>query len=322
MYEDRVARQYKPLHLIGLGAFAKVYLAVDTRTLEKCAVKVIPKINPEDRTDQTKRIKNEIEIHKVLRHPFIVQLYDVIETPENFYLIMEYVDGCSLIDDVNTNGLYTESEAANIFAQIIIALEYLHSKHNLIHRDLKAENIMITHNKLVKIIDFGLSCRSNSKDVSERCGSLSYASPEIVLGKKYTTSHDIWSCGIVLYAIVCGHIPFEDEEVQIHMFNILNQEVEIPDTISPELESLIRGMLEKFFKNRFRLDQIINQPWLINKIREWREKLQVNNRKMQQRRKNRSHSLVTFFKQKTKMHDPILDANLYNNENLFRNNCN
>lgn len=157
------------------------------------------------------RVSREIKILKLARHPNIVQLYEIIETPRQLYLITEYVPGGELFDYIVANRRLKEEEACKFFQQIISGIEYLHEL-GIVHRDMKPENLLLDHAGQIKLVDFGLSnTYTGDETLRTACGSPCYAAPEMISGEPYHGSKvDVWSCGVILFAMVCGYLPFED----------------------------------------------------------------------------------------------------------------
>jgi 5'-AMP-activated protein kinase catalytic alpha subunit len=156
------------------------------------------------------RVAREIHILKLIRHPNIIQLYEIIETPKQLYLIMEFAEGGELFDHIVSKNRLDEDEACEFYQQIIDGIEYIHELH-VVHRDLKPENLLLDANKNIKIADFGLSNTYKKGELLKTaCGSPCYAAPEMIAGKKYEgVNVDIWSSGVVLFAMICGYLPFE-----------------------------------------------------------------------------------------------------------------
>lgn len=166
---------------IGKGTFGKVKLGVHNLTNERVAVKILEKDKIQDVND-VERVAREIHILKMIRHPNIIQLYEIIETPKQLYLIMEYANGGELFDYIVKNQRVKEPQALQFFHQIIGGVEYLH-KLNIVHRDLKPENLLLDHNLNIKIVDFGLSnTYKNGETLKTACGSPCYAAPEMIAG--------------------------------------------------------------------------------------------------------------------------------------------
>lgn len=195
---------------LGKGTFGKVRVGTHLQTNQKVAVKILEKDKIVDSAD-VDRVAREIHILKILRHPVVVQLYEIIETEKELYLIMEYARGGELFEHIVSHQRIKEKEAAKLLQQIVSGIEYLH-KLGICHRDLKPENLLMDDYNNIKIVDFGLSnMYKDGELLKTACGSPCYAPPEMVAGKKYKgLPADIWSCGVILFAMVCGYLPFED----------------------------------------------------------------------------------------------------------------
>jgi 5'-AMP-activated protein kinase, catalytic alpha subunit len=198
---------------IGEGTFGKVKIAVHIPTGEKVAVKVLEKSRIKEQAD-IRRVNREIKILKKTRHPNVIQLYEVLDTQNSVYLIMENADGGEMFDFIVAHRHVPESQACIFFHQIIDGVEVLH-QNEITHRDLKPENLLLKSTPngwLIKIVDFGLSnTHDGGRLLSTACGSPCYAAPEMIAGKKYVGPlADIWSMGVILFALVCGYLPFED----------------------------------------------------------------------------------------------------------------
>ena len=197
---------------IGKGTFSTVKLGENIKTKEKVAIKILNKEKIKANEDLV-RIKREIKILSMMDHPNIIKTYKITENEKNYYIIMEYCDGGELFNYIVEKEKLDENEASMFFFQLINALEYIHSL-GIAHRDLKPENLLLVENKIIKIIDFGLSNYFNGeKKLETPCGSPSYASPEIIKGENYNGfSIDIWASGIIMFAMLCGYLPFDDDE--------------------------------------------------------------------------------------------------------------
>ena len=196
---------------MGKGTFGKVKLAHEISTGEKVAIKILEKDRIIDVAD-VERVSREIHILKLIRHPNIIQLYEIIETPKQLFLIMEYMQNGELFDYIVEKKRLDEREACQIFQQIISGIEYIH-KLNIVHRDLKPENLLLDYDKTIRLVDFGLSNTYKKEErLKTACGSPCYAAPEMIEAKKKYEPLlvDIWSCGVILYAMLCGSLPFED----------------------------------------------------------------------------------------------------------------
>jgi len=247
---------------IGSGGFAKVYLSIHIPTNSKVAIKILNKILFKNDKINTIRFKKEVQILKKVKHSNIARLYEVIETPQKIYLVMEYCPNGELLDYILNHRFLDELTARHFFQQYINALHYLHSQ-NICHRDIKPENLLLDRYKNIKLIDFGISTFYNNKNLlSSPCGTIIYAPPEMHLNNKYSgILSDIWNCGIVLYAMVCGYLPFCDENDDINVQNIVKGKYDIPDYLSPSLKDLIKHLLEVDPMKRYDLDQIISHQW-------------------------------------------------------------
>ena len=209
------------------------------------------------------RIQREIEIMKKARHPFITELYEVYENDDFVFLVMEYSPNGTILNHIRDIGAYSEHESAVIFSQLILAMKHLQRSCNVAHRDLKAENILFDIHQNIRVIDFGLSNSPNDDNLmNTQCGSLDYASPEMILGKQYIYSSDIWSAGVVLFAMTTGHLPFEDSNMSRLAQRIIFKEIDYPTNLSRDLLDLLKKMLVKDPNQRINLDEIMRHPWL------------------------------------------------------------
>lgn len=253
---------YVLMKTIGEGTFGKVKLGTHILTGERVAVKVLEKERIVDIAD-VERVAREIHILKLIRHcRHIIQLYEIIETPRQLYLIMEYACGGELFDYIVQHGRAEEREACRFFHQILAGVERVHAM-NVVHRDLKPENLLLDDRGDIKIVDFGLSnTHEDDQLLQTACGSPCYAAPEMIAGQRYVPCRvDIWSCGVILFALVCGYLPFEDQNHAELYKKILNADYEMPDFVSPEVADLIRGVLTTDPEKRLTLDGIRQHVW-------------------------------------------------------------
>ena len=209
---NKMIDDYIIKNTIGKGTFSTVKLGEHIKTKQKVAIKILNKEKIKEKED-LERIKREIKILQMMDHPNIIKTYKISENAKNYYIIMEYCDGGELFNYIVEKEKLDENEASMFFYQLISALEYIHSL-GITHRDLKPENLLLVNNKIIKIIDFGLSNYFNGeKQLETPCGSPSYASPEIIKGEAYNGFNiDIWASGIILFAMLCGYLPFDDDE--------------------------------------------------------------------------------------------------------------
>ena len=260
---------YKMIKLLGKGSYGEVKLAIDKITLKKYAIKMYPKKILES-PKKKNNIENEITILKKLDNINIMKLYEVIKTDKYQYLIMEYIEGISLLDIIKKekNHYLEEKRALKIFKQIIQAINYCQSK-NICHRDIKLENILTIKNDIVKLIDFGFAVITDKETYQTLlCGSPSYMAPEIVKKEKYIAQYsDIWSLGVLLYSMLYGRFPFKGKTQKELFENIKNCEVEFPNYI--KINEKIISLFKKIFVispiQRPSLNEILNE---INSIGE------------------------------------------------------
>ncbi|WLF81147.1 Serine/threonine-protein kinase hsl1 [Lodderomyces elongisporus] len=282
---------------LGRGSTGRVRLAKNVETGQLAAVKIVPKSNfrklenpkykrhsrdsqaqgqsqgqgqvagDNDNSEDLHRlpygIEREIIIMKLISHPNIMGLYDVWENKNDLYLILEYIEGGELFDYLIKKGRLHESEAVNYFKQIINGINYLH-QFNICHRDLKPENLLLDFNKNIKIADFGMAALEIKERLLETsCGSPHYASPEIVAGKTYHGApSDIWSCGIILFALLTGHLPFDDENIRKLLLKVQSGKFIMPHELSWEAKDLISKMLKVNPAERISMAGILSHPLL------------------------------------------------------------
>ena len=248
---------------LGQGTFSKVCQGTHMPTGEKVAIKIMSKDQIKEKSDQI-RIEKEINIQKKLHHQNIVQQYAIIETQTTIYIISEYCSGGELFDYIVSKRKLYEVEACRIYQQLISGLEYLH-KQRICHRDLKPENLLFDSKHILKIADFGLSNDYHKGKLSTPCGSPCYAAPEMVTGKKYSgSSVDIWSSGIVLYTMVCGFLPFEDDNQNILFGKIAKGLFSLPSFLSSSCKDLLKKILVTDPKKRYGFEEIKHHPWFMS----------------------------------------------------------
>lgn len=257
---------------LGRGATGRVLLATHQSTGQKAAVKVVSKSELQEDEGQGKSsddaglpygIEREIIIMKLLTHPNVLRLYDVWETSKALYLVLEYVEGGELFDLLVERGPLQEQEAIKYFRQIILGTAYCHAL-GICHRDLKPENLLLDANLNVKLADFGMAAlESNDKLLETSCGSPHYAAPEIVSGLKYHGSaSDVWSCGVILFALLTGRLPFDDENIRNLLLKVQAGSFEMPYEISVEAQDLIAKMLTVDPEMRIKTGNILSHPLL------------------------------------------------------------
>lgn len=276
---------------IGAGSMGKVKLAKNLETGEQVAIKIVPRQSTDEhrsdrdreRADHSKEVRTarEAAIVTLLNHPYICAMRDVERTNYHWYMLFEYVNGGQMLDYIISHGRLKEKQARKFGRQIASALDYCH-RNSIVHRDLKIENILISKTGDIKIIDFGLSNLFSPRNhLKTFCGSLYFAAPELLQARQYTGPEvDIWSFGIVLYVLVCGKVPFDDQSMpQLHA-KIKKGVVDYPTWLSPgesrllpsiciitltyplECKNLISRMLVTDPKSRAGLGEILNHPWI------------------------------------------------------------
>ncbi|KAF9966796.1 Protein kinase [Mortierella alpina] len=251
---------YMLLETLGVGSFGKVKRAVHSLTGHTVAIKIINK-NKVVNQDMFARVKREIQYLKLLRHPHIIKLYEVISTPTSIYMVIEYAGG-ELFNYIVDNTRLSEDEARRFFQQIVCAIEYCH-RHKIVHRDLKPENLLLDPSMNVKIADFGLSNIMTDGDfLKTSCGSPNYAAPEVISGKLYAGPEvDVWSCGVILYVMLCGRLPFDDDYIPLLFKKINGGIYSLPSFLSPETKYLLTSMLVVDPLKRITIAEIRQNAW-------------------------------------------------------------
>ncbi|XP_004526414.1 SNF-related serine/threonine-protein kinase [Ceratitis capitata] len=265
-YDGKIAGLYDLEETLGSGHFAVVKLARHVFTGAKVAVKVVDKTKLDEISKA--HLFQEVRCMKLVQHPNVVRLYEVIDTPTKLYLVLELGDGGDLYDYIMKHeGGLSEEYARKYFKQILKAITYCHQLH-VVHRDLKPENVVFFEKiGVVKLTDFGFSNKfSPGQKLETFCGSLAYSAPEILLGDSYDApAVDIWSLGVILYMLVCGQPPFEKANDSETLTMIMDCKYTVPPQISSQCKQLISSMLVRDPKNRATLEQIAAHPW-VNEI--------------------------------------------------------
>ncbi|CAJ1343176.1 unnamed protein product [Effrenium voratum] len=260
---------YKISNTLGVGTFGKVKMAEHTLTGQKVAIKIINKRKMEH-MNMHEKIRREIQILQFLKHPHVIRLYELLDTPSDIFMVMEYVPGGELFDHIVHKLKLQEDEARRFFQQILSGVEYCH-QCMVTHRDLKPENLLLDSNLHVKIADFGLSnTMRDGEFLKTSCGSPNYASPEVVTGKAYVGPEvDVWSGGVVLYALLCGTLPFDDENVPNLFRKIKHGNFTLPGHLSSEAKDLIVQMLVVDPTRRITFAQIRKHSWFQKDLPEY-----------------------------------------------------
>uniref|UniRef100_T1HW13 SNF-related serine/threonine-protein kinase n=1 Tax=Rhodnius prolixus TaxID=13249 RepID=T1HW13_RHOPR len=262
-YDGKIAGLYDLETTLGRGHYAVVKMARHVFTGEKVAVKVIDKSKLDGLSKE--HLFQEVRCMKLVQHPNVVRLYEVIDTQTKLYLVLELADGGDLYDYIMRHeaGL-SEPQAREYFGQIVRAISYCHRLH-VVHRDLKPENVVFFERAgVVKLTDFGFSnkfCPGQKLETS--CGSLAYSAPEILLGDSYDApAVDVWSLGVILFMLVCGQAPFQEANDSETLTMIMDCKYNISNHVSDACKRLIGRMLVRDPERRATLDEIASDPWL------------------------------------------------------------
>ena len=305
----KIIGDYYLKQTIGSGTFSKVKLGINKYSNEKVAIKLLKKSKIIEK-DDLERILREMSIYKEISHENVIEVFNMFETNEYYMIIMKYYEGGELFNYIVDNDRLSEEESAFFFYQIINGVEYIHSK-GITHRDLKPENLLLDKEKKLKIIDFGLSNYFNGENLLKTpCGSPCYASPEMVSGNKYSGFKiDIWAIGIILYAMLCGYLPFEDDDNNILFQKILNCKLEYPRFLSKLSIDIINKILVTDPNKRFTIKDIKKHNFYLlgKKIYEERFKLNLNS--------NNEFERKSYTANHTNENLPISDINNDNIEN-------
>ncbi|KAF9518334.1 hypothetical protein BS47DRAFT_336864 [Hydnum rufescens UP504] len=277
---------YSMTKTLGAGSMGKVKLAEHTVSGEKLAIKIVPRVPPPSPSKPSKhaqgqspsyvasqaakeaskeiRTMREASMSMLLYHPYICGMREMILTPHHHYMVFEYVNGGQMLDYIISHGRLRERVARKFARQIGSALEYCH-RNSVVHRDLKIENILISQTGNIKIIDFGLSNLYDPiSHLSTFCGSLYFAAPELLNAKIYTGPEvDVWSFGVVLYVLVCGKVPFDDQSMPALHAKIKRGLVEYPVWLSAEIKHLLSRMLVTNPNARASLPEVLSHPWMV-----------------------------------------------------------
>uniref|UniRef100_A0A182MR70 non-specific serine/threonine protein kinase n=1 Tax=Anopheles culicifacies TaxID=139723 RepID=A0A182MR70_9DIPT len=252
---------YRLERTLGKGQTGLVKLGVHCVLGKKVAIKII---NREKLSESVlMKVEREIAIMKLIDHPHVLGLTDVYENRKYLYLVLEHVSGGELFDYLVKKGRLTPKEARKFFRQIISALDFCHS-HSICHRDLKPENLLLDDKNNIKIADFGMASLQPAGSMLETsCGSPHYACPEVIRGEKYDGRRaDVWSCGVILYALLVGALPFDDDNLRQLLEKVKRGVFHIPHFVPPDCQSLLKGMIEVNPEKRLTLAEINKHPWV------------------------------------------------------------
>ncbi|KAF5782253.1 putative protein kinase CAMK-CAMKL-CHK1 family [Helianthus annuus] len=261
--ENILMERYELGRLLGQGTFAKVYFARNLTTGQSVAIKVIDK-EKVIHVGLVNQIKREISIMKLVRHPNILQLYEVMATKTKIYFALEYAKGGELFDKV-ANGKLKEQTARRYFHQLIDAVDFCHSR-GVYHRDLKPENLLLDENEDLKVSDFGLSALAESKRedglLHTACGTPAYVAPEVITRRGYDGDKaDVWSCGVILFVLLAGYLPFHDSNLVEMYRKIGKSEFRFPSWLQADVRKLISRILDPNPVNRITIPKIKENAW-------------------------------------------------------------
>ncbi|CAL5060938.1 unnamed protein product [Urochloa decumbens] len=256
--------KYELGRTIGEGTFAKVRIAKNMETGEHVAIKIIDKAKVQ-KHKLVEQIRREICTMKLIQHPNVVRLYEVMGSKTRIYIILEFIMGGELHDIVATSGRLKEDEARRYFQQLINAVDYCHSR-GVYHRDLKLENLLLDINGNLKISDFGLSAISdqvkNDGLLHTTCGTPNYVAPEVIDDKGYDGAlADLWSCGVILFVLLAGYLPFEDDNIASLYKKISEAQFACPSWFSAGAKRLITKILDPNPSTRIKVPQVLKDPW-------------------------------------------------------------
>nr|XP_056706689.1 serine/threonine-protein kinase BRSK2 isoform X4 [Euleptes europaea] len=253
---------YRLEKTLGKGQTGLVKLGVHCVTCQKVAIKIV---NREKLSESVlMKVEREIAILKLIEHPHVLKLHDVYENKKYLYLVLEHVSGGELFDYLVKKGRLTPKEARKFFRQIISALDFCHS-HSICHRDLKPENLLLDEKNNIRIADFGMASLQVGDSLLETsCGSPHYACPEVIRGEKYDgRKADVWSCGVILFALLVGALPFDDDNLRQLLEKVKRGVFHMPHFIPPDCQNLLRGMIEVDSSKRLTLEHIQKHIWYI-----------------------------------------------------------
>lgn len=256
-------QRYELGRQLGQGTFAKVYYARNLKTGMGVAIKVIDK-EKILKVGMIEQIKREISVMRLVRHPNVVELYEVMASKTKIYFVIEYAKGGELFSKV-AKGKLKEDVARKYFQQLISAVDYCHSR-GVYHRDLKPENLLLDENGNLKVSDFGLSalaeCKRQDGLLHTTCGTPAYVAPEVISRKGYDGSKaDIWSCGVVLYVLLAGYLPFHDSNLMEMYRKIGKGEFKFPNWFGPEVRRLLSKILDSNPSSRISMTKIMDNSW-------------------------------------------------------------
>lgn len=263
---EPIEKYYDLADVLGSGTFSVVRKGIHLKTKEVFAVKCIDKKGVEDKSEM---IQTEIDILRRVRHPYIISLKEMFETPTHIYLVMELVTGGEVFDKIVERGAYSEKHASKLIREVLDAIAYLH-KNGVVHRDLKPENLLYVNDSPdsdIKLADFGLSkIVGNSMLLNTACGTPGYVAPEVLKCVGYDKAVDLWSVGVILYILLCGFPPFYDENTSVLFEQIMLGKYQFTspywDHVSDSAKDLVRHLLVVDPAKRYTAQEALHHPWI------------------------------------------------------------
>lgn len=259
----RVGR-YELGRTLGEGTFAKVKFARNTETGENVAIKILDK-EKILKHKMIGQIKREISTMKLIRHPNVIRMFEVMASKTKIYIVLEFVTGGELFDKIAAKGRLKEDEARKYFQQLINAVDFCHSR-GVYHRDLKPENLLLDANGILKVSDFGLSALPQQvrEDglLHTTCGTPNYVAPEVINNKGYDGAKaDLWSCGVILFVLMAGYLPFEESNLMSLYKKIFKADFTCPPWFSSSAKKLIKRILDPNPQTRITIAEVIENEW-------------------------------------------------------------
>ncbi|KAL9385247.1 hypothetical protein Peur_022257 [Populus x canadensis] len=249
---------------IGEGSFAKVKVAKNVETGDVVAIKILDR-EQVLRHKMVEQLKREISTMKLIKHPNVIKIFEVMASKTKIYIVIEFVDGGELFDKIAKHGRLREDEARRYFQQLINAVDYCHSR-GVFHRDLKPENLLLDSHGVLKVSDFGLSALSQQLQgdglLHTACGTPNYVAPEVLKDKGYDgTASDVWSCGVILYVLMAGYLPFDETSLMALYLKICSADFTFPSWFSSGAKKLIKRILDPEPLTRITVAEIIEDEW-------------------------------------------------------------
>eukprot|EP01059_Diplonema_ambulator_P027035 TRINITY_DN44628_c0_g1_i1.p1 TRINITY_DN44628_c0_g1~~TRINITY_DN44628_c0_g1_i1.p1 ORF type:complete len:298 (+),score=34.55 TRINITY_DN44628_c0_g1_i1:68-895(+) len=253
---------------IGVGSTGKLKMGFHKQSGMKVAVKIVKKAVMQQNADTRQRVEREVKVLRLLNHPNIMKAHDVLQTSTHLFIVLEYLEGGELYDYISDRPKLTIPEAFRFFYQLVTGVAYMHSQ-SICHRDIKLENLLLDQHGNLKLADFGMASAIPRDGLLETsCGSPHYACPEIVKGEKYFgPACDVWSCGVLLYALVTSTLPFDSSQIDVLFEKIKCGKFYMPPELPASLRDLLSKMLKVNGSERITIDELQSHPfWLENLI--------------------------------------------------------